>query len=568
MNFEKEASRSIPSAPSDLNQSPHPRQREAAKERDDIWRSSTQPMVWTPDVSVLDTAPVPALARISHFQSADDVSIAVENVRPELQNAPAGANTLVKGAASLIVREGILRVAVLAANVILARVLNPRDFGVFAILEFFNVFLATFGTFGLGPSIVQRREEPSKSELASLFTFQTGIAAILVIVASSLAPELASRYNLGTSGTWLVSAMAVGFLFSSSAATPMALLERRMAFGRVALAEVTTGVLFQVIAVGLAIAGLGVWSLVVGTVVSNGIGAAITFAVAGWMPHISFRFRHVLSIIWFGLQFQVNTFISLMSGYIAPTFVSLVLGAAAVGYITWATTLAFYPLIFVYLIGRVTFPMYARSIDDKPRLQRILEGTIRVQSYVICALAAIIVGLAPELTVTIFGNKWLPAVPLLYFLVINTVFSMVNNALTTALNALGKPTVVTKLMLMWLVLDWSIIVPFVLWKGIIGYAMAQALISLTVVIVTRVFRHYQSVRIFSSVAAPIVSAGFAGGLIWLLSQKVPANNILLLTAESGVTVAMFVLFEVVIDRHFFHDVRIVVREVLVRAKER
>ena len=65
-------------------------------------------------------------------------------------------------------REMCLKVVVLAATVALARLLAPAEFWVFVVLSFFNAFLVTFGSFGLAASVVQRREAPTRPELAAV----------------------------------------------------------------------------------------------------------------------------------------------------------------------------------------------------------------------------------------------------------------------------------------------------------------------------------------------------------------------------------------------------------------
>lgn len=482
--------------------------------------------------------------------------------------AHASGSAVVRGSLSLILREALLRVVVLVANVALARILAPQVFGIFVILGFFNTFLTTFGAFGLGPALVQRREEPRRAELAALFTFQVSVAAVLVLILGLVAPLLAAAYHLGSEGIWLIRVMALSFLLISAASTPMAVLERRLAFGRIALIEVSSGVTYQAIAVALAALGLGVWSLVIGTLASGVIWLVATYLATRWLPRVSFHWRAIWPLVRFGLHYQVNSFLSLVKDNIASTFVAALLGAAAVGYINWATTLAFYPLIIVQLMGRVTFPAFARALDDRARLRRMVEATIRYQCYVAFPVMAALVAFIPQITTLIFTAKWQPAIPLVYFFMLPTLTSTVTWPLIAGLNALGRPDLVWRLMVMWLALDWALSIPLVLHFGFVGFAVANACVALSSVVTVVLFKRYQPLRLRGNVIPPTISLLLTTG-VFLLVDHLRGPVTLVALALDGVAVfVVFAVIEALIDRHFVADVRYVLGAVFSRLRPR
>lgn len=479
-----------------------------------------------------------------------------------------GGGKVVRSVASLLLREGFLKIVVLAANIVLARLLVPSDFGIFVILGFFNSFLVTFGAFGLAAALVQRHQPPQREELGALFTFQVVVAALLVVMAEIAAPTLASVYHLGEEGEWLIRAMALGFLLTSAAATPMALLERRLAFGRVALVDVSIGVLYQALAIGLALVGFRVWSLVIATLASNILGALLTYGAAGWRPHISLRWRPIFPLIGYGLKYQANSFISLLKDNITPTFVAFVAGAAAVGYINWASTLAFYPILIVNLIGRVTFPAFSRVANDRARLQEMIEATIRIQAYIIFPIVAALAVFAPYITSVIFTDKWQPAVPVLYFMLVSTALSGVSTPLVAGLNALGKPGVISRLMFMWLILDWGLIVPLVLKFGIAGYGVANAIVALSGIVTVAIFKRHQPVRFVRSFFVPVLTAGVSGLAFLAIRWEQPPTTIAPLVAQALGLCALFAALEAVADRRFVADLRYLVGAIRGRSASR
>jgi O-antigen/teichoic acid export membrane protein len=316
----------------------------------------------------------------------------------------------------------------------------------------------------------------------------------------------------------------------------------------------------------MALAGFRVWSLVWATLISTAIGAVATFGAAGWRPSFSASWRPIMPMVRFGLQYQTNTLISLFSGYITPTFVAAVLGATAVGYITWASQLAFYPLMFMYIVARVTFPVIARTLGNPALLQRVVESAIRMQSYIIFPSIAALAGLGYYVTHVIYTDKWLPALPVMYLLLVSTACASVSSTLTTALNAMGKPAIVTRLMLMWLVLLWVTAVPLVLWLGYVGYAVSNACVASTVIVTVLVFKRYQPVRVLRCIASPAVSATVGGVGFYVMSRFFPPFSPLVLVLYGIGVFALFAILEFALDSQFSHEVDMVAHALRARLR--
>jgi O-antigen/teichoic acid export membrane protein len=186
-------------------------------------------------------------------------------------------------------------------------------------------------------------------------------------------------------------------------------------------------------------------------------------------------------------------------------------------------------------------------------LKRTIEGTLRIQAYAIFPAVAALAALAPYIALVAFTAKWLPGVPLLYLLLVSTLVASVNSTLAAALNALGKPQVVLRFMFMWLILSWVLAIIFVLWLDTLGYAIADALVASTVIIVIRVFKRHQPISVLGNIALPLLAAAIAGAGVYVLSLwQVPISVPLLVSEIVGVFV-IFVLIETIIDAHFRHD---------------
>src|SRR3990167_9065866 len=110
----------------------------------------------------------------------------------------------VSGVMVLTIRKFLLKAVNYLGSIILARLLLPEIFGVFAIVSFIITFFGFFSDVGLGAALIQKKDKLSPKDLAVTFTLQQ----ILVVVVTGLiwltAPFFANKYQLGLQGIWLL----------------------------------------------------------------------------------------------------------------------------------------------------------------------------------------------------------------------------------------------------------------------------------------------------------------------------------------------------------------------------
>src|SRR5437870_1453757 len=96
-------------------------------------------------------------------------------------------DTVTRSIAALVSRTVALQLVILCGNIALLRLLNPRDFGIFAIVTAVLEMVVFFGNTGIGGALVRQTEEPSDVQLSSVFFFQVGVAGLLLAVIASIA---------------------------------------------------------------------------------------------------------------------------------------------------------------------------------------------------------------------------------------------------------------------------------------------------------------------------------------------------------------------------------------------
>lgn len=427
------------------------------------------------------------------------------------------------GMRALFVRQVLVKGIFFAGNVILARLLAPQVFGLYAIVGFVVQFFSTFGDVGIGAALIQKKGELSEEELSSTFWLQQMLVWLVVggvFVAAPLALKLYPE--LPQTSVWLIRAMAVSFLFSSLKTIPAILMERDIDFKRIAWVDITENMVFQLVAISCAFLGFEIWSFILAAITRSLLGAVIIYSVSPWRPAFEFRFESVRGLARFGLPYQGNQILSFIKDAVTPLFVGAYAGAAAVGYVNWARNLAFAPLIISESFGRVAFPAFSRLQTDKELLTRAVERSIRMMTLVLFPITAIMFALGPEITRLVFTDKWMPGINTFYFFCMTPLCIGISLPLYSAILSLGKSRILLIMTVALIVFEWGLGIPFVIYCGFVGIAMTQPVVVLLFTCVYLVVLNSNNIKIkvLENIVVQLAASVTAG-----LSVKLAAHYI-------------------------------------------
>lgn len=396
-------------------------------------------------------------------------------IEPELEISEI-SHRAVSGVIVLTLRKFALRAISYLGGIFLARLLAPEIFGIFAIISFVINFFAFFSDVGLGAALIQKKDELTKKDLAVTFTLQQILVVAVVLVIYLSAPFFSLKYHLGQQGIWLIRVFSLSLFLTSLKTIPSILLERKLKFTRLVWPEVVEVISFQVLAVGLAWLGLGVWSFIIALLVRSLLGVTVLYLISPWRPSFSWDSQIAKKLVSFGLPFQLNGFIATIKDAVMPVFVGAVSGAAAVGYLNWALTFSKLPILFMSDIFRVTFPTYSRIQHDTLLLKKAIEKTIRFTNLFLFPTSFLLAALARPIVTIIFTDKWLPALPAFYIHLFGILVVGITNTFMDSLWALGKTKIAVKLLIIFTIVNWVTSVPLVYRFGFTGAMIGSVIV--------------------------------------------------------------------------------------------
>lgn len=298
--------------------------------------------------------------------------------------------------------------------VVLARLLAPEAFGLIAMAAALNGVLDLVKEFGLSAATIQK-SDITHSQVSALFWINAAIGVAIAILLLLGAPAIAEFYGqpeLLAVTRWL----ALPFLLSGLTTQHWALLRRQMRFGAIALLETGTEILGFALVIGLALGGAGYWALIAQRMLGPALLLVGCWSLCGWRPGWPTRAPGLAALVGFGSAVTSCNLAVAFARSIDQILIGWLWGPAVLGLYERSVKLLLMPITNIAMpLYAVGMPMLSR-LNDEPRRYR--AAFIRLIEHLAMATmpaGALVVVASDWLVVTLFGDQWRAATPLVAF---------------------------------------------------------------------------------------------------------------------------------------------------------
>lgn len=349
-------------------------------------------------------------------------------------------STLAGGAAWNGLAQVSTRLFQVAVTVVLARLLTPADYGLVGVATIFTGFTAIFVELGMSTAIINRREFRD-GQLSALLVINALFGLLLGCLLFLTAPLAAGFFRMPML-TPVLKFMAVGLPISGLGVVQTALLLKRFQFRKIAASDIFCSVVYGVVAIGLALAGAGVWSLAIGAIAMSAAQVLTRWKLSTWRPRSRPDFTGLAESIRYGGKVLGSQTAGYIRGQIDYVIIGRMLGAVSLGLYTIAFRISDFPKRhLVTIINRVATPMFARYQDDRERQRVAYKTTLRLVGPVVFPLLVGIAVTAEPFVLFVYGAKWAGAIfPLRMLALMGVLLSMAEVG-STMLLAAGRPGV-------------------------------------------------------------------------------------------------------------------------------
>ncbi len=329
------------------------------------------------------------------------------------------------------------QVAQLTVSIVIARILDPSEYGSVSMLTVFIQIATVFVQSGLSSALIQKADA-DETDRSSVFFYSLGMATLVYLLLFSSSGLIAQFYGMPELSK-LLKVQALILFPGAINSLQVSILSKRLEFRKQFFSSITAVLVSGATGIGLALSGYGPWALVGQQLVSSLVTCAVLWRLVAWRPHFVFSFKKTKALLSFGIKLLGANLVDTLYHNLE----SLIIGKKFS-----ASTLAFcdkgkmFPLILINNIDgslqSVMFPMYSMRQEDMIGLKRMLRRTLSMSTYLVFPLMTGLAAAAVPVIDLVLGDKWLGAVPFLrMYCLIASLFPF-QTAPLQALNAIGR----------------------------------------------------------------------------------------------------------------------------------
>lgn len=289
--------------------------------------------------------------------------------------------------------------------IFLARLLEPSDFGLIAMIMVIIGIASVFSDIGLGGALIQRRWI-LPIHYSSVFFFNLGVATLLTLLVYFCAPWIGDFYH-NPALISITQVMSFSFIIGAFYSVQNTKLQKELNYKLIAKMTVISSILSGIIGVSFAFYGAGVWSLVA-QMLSQGIAYnLLIWSSSHWRPELRFSFKALFQLWGFGFRMFLSGLLDAIFSRLDYMLIGKLFSPATLGFFNQAKSLNLF--VIRYSSGSlmaVLFPVLSKIQNDLPRFQQVTMKAYHLIAFVVFLLLGGVYITSHELIILLFGMKW------------------------------------------------------------------------------------------------------------------------------------------------------------------
>lgn len=309
----------------------------------------------------------------------------------------------------------IAQLVSLVVSIVLARLLDPENYGVISIVMIFITFCDAIVSGGFGNAIVQKKDA-DELDVNTMLCCSVATSFFLYVIIFFAAPFIAEFYEMDIIRP-ILRVLGLRLLISGVNSIQRAWIQKRMLFKRFFISTSFGTIISAIVGISMAYVGMGAWSLVAQYLTNSFIDTIVLFITNDWKPRLQFSWARAKQMLSYGWKVLVTTVVYTIEGDLRSLIIGKKFGSADLAYYDQGKK---FPNLLVTnintSISNVMFPVLSECQNDPIRLKQMCRRAVRMGIYLLSPLLIGLVGIADTFVVTILSVKWAPCIPYLRIL--------------------------------------------------------------------------------------------------------------------------------------------------------
>ncbi len=370
-------------------------------------------------------------------------------------------------------------------NIIMARLLTPKDFGIVGIATLVTQFANTIFSLGLGIALIQAPKVNNR-QISTIFWLNLSISLLAAIAVYSLSWEIARYFN--TPDVFKVlKVLSITFLIGGVSSVYESLLLKRLKFKKFNLIIFLSLTFSAIIGVTGVLLGFGYWGLVLNILFFPFFKMLFYFKYVKWSPEFYFRLKEIKKIINFGIYKVFYTIVNYFLKNGDNFIVGKYLGSEILGSYSLAFQISAIPgNKLKAIIGKVMFPLFSKIQNDREEAKNYFYKISKLSILITIPISFFLSFESRWVVLTIFGAKWVLTAKILKFLSFVMIYRAFSAICENLINSFGRSDIVFYLFSAEGII-FIVSIYLASFKGVVFLAMVYAILIIPLLLIKKIF---------------------------------------------------------------------------------
>lgn len=372
-------------------------------------------------------------------------------------------------------------------SVILARLLNPEDFGLVAMISIFIALSRTLVDGGFGDSLI-RKVDCSEGDYNTIFTFNVFLSIILYLFLFLMAPLISSFYGVEEINL-IVKVTSLGILFSSLSIVQVAIIRKKLEFKKQAIISFITTLISGILSILFALLEFKHWSLIVPSLIVTIVNTLLLWKFSSWRPKFNINFGILKEHFSFGSKIMFSSMVHTLGGNIYNTIIGKFFTPIQLGLFNRADNIQKLPSSNLdNMVRHITYPLLASISKEESNLVSKFKTILKYTVYINATIMFLLNLISDEVILLLYGSKWIESVVYLKILCFVGILQPIISVNANLLNVKGR----SEITLYALIINLILTIPTIF----IGYYFGLIYLCYAILVVT--FLYYNIISYFVS----------------------------------------------------------------------
>lgn len=468
---------------------------------------------------------------------------------------------VVNGTVWMSMSTGVVAFFQLLSLVVLTRFLSKSEFGVVAIVNMVLGIVHTMADLGFS-AVVMHKNNLSEKEFSSLYWIQLILFTLMFLVSIAISPLIASYYN-EPSLSYLIPISLSALVFMGIGMLYNTMLQKNKEFRTLAIRNIIASSTSFIIALLLAIFGLGVFSLVLSTLFQTAFLHLWNYFSG--IKYIKVQryicFKEVKPLIKIGLYQTGTQLIDYISSKLDILIIGKILGVDLLGVYNLVKEL----VVKVYALlnsiaNKVALPYFAEMQNNHDQLGKAYCSFIRRISLFNFPLCILLGSLSPYLLICLYGDNYIDAVPVLTVMSVWGMLASVGNPINNIIVSVGR----TDLSFRYVIIRFIITIPIIslaAYQGLIATTIATVLCEAISLIVSWYMELWKTISLKFKSFFSVFTQDFLISIViivvvnYIITSIPPMQKYVGLLISSLITVGVYLVLTMILRRRNLIEIK-------------